>query len=138
MNKEEKNKEIQSKADAYNAQAQVLQANYNKLNDQISRLKTARKKLKNKIEEYRGFGVSLSNKAQNKSMKTFEGTNRKEFEKSVGKITSKINSNINYLERNLASMDAKIATMEFQSGDMLGTLNHLLKSAKDVLESLIP
>lgn len=111
-------------------------ANYDRNQKKLERLKDAKRDLGKAMKGFSQFEEQVKRYPQKLSTGQFKGTLRDKFDEKAETMGTKLNSEENSYERNMAQLDAEITRKELEQGDLLGAVESAFNTAKNFLASI--
>lgn len=130
------NQNNQAQANHWQTIANEKKSEHAKLQKKIERLKTAQNQLKSQISTHKSFETKVKSASSKVPTSQFKGTLRDKFDKSLTAISQATKSEENSHQSNLSKLDAKIAELELQEGNLLGVIENALSAVGNFLAAI--
>lgn len=130
----EKNKKEAAKWQSFADQSKVT---FDKHQEELDKLKSARKKLVTEIDNLTTVEKEVKDYPTSLTKTDFKGTLRDKFDTEVTTIADCANSDKNKHQSNLALLDTEIAKRDLEQGDLGDAIKSALGAVGNFLASLI-
>ncbi|EOL45088.1 hypothetical protein IGL98_000231 [Enterococcus sp. DIV0840] len=134
--RQESNGRNRQEATKWQRIANERQANYDRNQKKLERLKEAKRALNKSMSSFSKFENEVNQYSTKLSTGQFKGTLRTKFDQKAKKMGTALHKEENKHQQNLSKLDAEIAKKELEQGDLMSAVGSAFDMAKNFLASI--